>query len=337
MPGDDRLSFVALDFETANHLPNSPCQVAIAVVEQGRLAAERSWLVRPPELYFSERCIAVHGIQPGDVADQPEFDAIWQELWPWLQGRVLLAHHAGFDMGVLAATLRTYHIDYPALEFQCTRLIARRSWPSRNGYGLRPTADMLGIVFRHHDAGEDARACAEIAIAAARVTRTSSLEALEAHLFLERGYLSPEKKNLPRTRRLSKSARSALQLPLKQIEAACEGLQPLAGKRLLLSGSLFGLGPVESTRFLEQLGAAIDPTLTSETELWVIGSDAGESEVVIGSRIEHELNAHQAESLPRLAEADRKPVTRVISQRQLLAMIPGGLQAVRRWVDGYHR
>ncbi len=73
------------------------------------------------------------------------------------------------------------------IEFQCTRLIARRCWPGRTGYGLKPTAEALDISFRHHDALEDARACALIALAAAKQSSSESLEALERQLSIARG------------------------------------------------------------------------------------------------------------------------------------------------------
>ncbi len=160
---NSKLSFAAIDFETANYQSDSPCQVAVVIVEDGRLVSEHSWLIRPRNLYFSERCVAVHGILPKDVINEPEWDEVWDELWPIIEGRVLIAHNAMFDMAVLNSTLGTYDIACPRIDFQCTRLIARRCWPGRSGYGLKPTADMLGITFKHHVAVEDARTCAEVA------------------------------------------------------------------------------------------------------------------------------------------------------------------------------
>ena len=47
--------------------------------------------------------------------------------------------------------------------------MVRATWPERyadDGYGLASVAEHLGIEFKHHDAGEGARATAEIVLAA---------------------------------------------------------------------------------------------------------------------------------------------------------------------------
>ncbi len=74
---------------------------------------ERSWLIRPKTCTFSERCIAVHGILPRDVIDQPEWDTVWGELQPIIDGYPLLAHNALFDLRVLQSTLETYDLACP--------------------------------------------------------------------------------------------------------------------------------------------------------------------------------------------------------------------------------
>ncbi len=124
-----------------------------------------------------------------DVRDQPEWDVVWEQVLSMLEGRVLVAHNAGFDLRVLNATLATYDLACPELEYTCTRLIARRTWPGRTGYGLKPTADALGIAFKHHDALEDSRACAQIAVAAAKHAGASCLDELESRLSITRGKL----------------------------------------------------------------------------------------------------------------------------------------------------
>jgi len=56
----------------------------------------------------------------------------------------------------------------PRLSYLCTLQVARRVWPELPSKGLAALAGHLGIEFRHHNAAEDARACAEVALAAAR-------------------------------------------------------------------------------------------------------------------------------------------------------------------------
>ena len=51
---------------------------------------------------------------------------------------------------------------YPDLEYYCTLVLSRAAWPGLYSHRLPTVASHCGIVFRHHDAAEDARACAEI-------------------------------------------------------------------------------------------------------------------------------------------------------------------------------
>jgi DNA polymerase-3 subunit epsilon len=182
------MRFVAIDFETATQHADSPCQLAAVVVEHGAIVAEHCWLIRPPGLRFNEFNVRLHGISPDQVADQPNWRQRWPEVWSILEGWPVLAHNAPFDLGVLRASLARYRLACPRIEFNCTRLIASRTWPGRPSYALKAVAQQLDLQFRHHDALEDARVCARIALSAAERTETNSLAALEQQLRLERGW-----------------------------------------------------------------------------------------------------------------------------------------------------
>ncbi|MFM8397182.1 MAG: exonuclease domain-containing protein, partial [Pirellula sp.] len=97
-------SIAVLDFETANHQPNSACQLGIAIVEPWKIIREKRWMIRPQRLYFSPRCVAVHGITAKDVLNAPTWDEIWPEVCQWIEGSVMVAHNAGFDANVLMST-----------------------------------------------------------------------------------------------------------------------------------------------------------------------------------------------------------------------------------------
>ncbi len=262
-----------------------------------------------------------------DVVDQPEWDDVWQELWPLIDGRVLLAHNAMFDMAVLNATLTRYGIYCPRIDFQCTRLIARRCWPGRTGYGLKPTADMLGLSFRHHVAVEDARICGQVALAAARTAKSQSLESLERDLYIQRGFVDGTQRVGPKTMRRPKSAKVALRTPIETIAEHCGDIRPFAGKRFYLHGQLLGLEREGAVAFLEKLGAVVDEQAGEATDFWLMGTG------------NPQLDPTPAANIPTVRQpffTDARSsgkVTRIITQRQFLAMIPGGLEAVRKLVD----
>ncbi|MFE1600526.1 3'-5' exonuclease [Methylobacterium sp. ID0610] len=159
---------IAIDFETANERRDSACAVGLAWIEDGRVVRREARLIRPPEMRFSPFNIRVHGIRPEDVAAAPGFAEAMAPFLPEIAGALVLAHNASFDVGVLAAALGACGLPQPAYTSLCTLQLARRQWPGQERYRLSALAAQFGIVFRHHDAGEDAFACAEIALAAMR-------------------------------------------------------------------------------------------------------------------------------------------------------------------------
>ncbi|GLS42940.1 3'-5' exonuclease [Methylobacterium brachythecii] len=172
---------IAIDFETANERRDSACAVGVAWIEDGRVVRRETRLIRPPELRFSPGNIRIHGILPADVRDQPNLPEAMEAFLPDLSNRLVLAHNAGFDMGVLAASLAAWGKPMPAVAYLCTLRVARQVFPDPAGCGLAKVAARLGIRFEHHDAGEDAYACAEIALAAMReigATRVAALPRL---------------------------------------------------------------------------------------------------------------------------------------------------------------
>lgn len=189
-PADAEPDFVALDFETANEHRGSVCAVGIARVQDGRVVHRESHLVRPPDMRFNGINISIHGIRPEDVEHAPTFDRLWPTLEPILRDRVVLAHNAGFDISVLRHVLDAYGIRYPRLSYLCTVQIARRVWPRLPDHKLNTVAGHLGLSLRHHDAEDDAVACADIALHASRAVGAPDLEGLLEHLAIRPGTLS---------------------------------------------------------------------------------------------------------------------------------------------------
>jgi DNA polymerase-3 subunit epsilon len=171
---------LALDFETANERRDSACAVGLAWIVEGRIVERRTHLIRPPDMRFSPGNVRVHGILPADVADQPGFAEVMAPYLADLAGGVILAHNATFDIGVLRDGLRRAGMAVPDLAYLCTVQIARRVFPAPEGCGLGKVARRLGITFEHHDAGEDAYACARIALAAMAETGTEDVHGLAA-------------------------------------------------------------------------------------------------------------------------------------------------------------
>jgi len=183
------MNWVAIDFETANAKYSSACALGIAIVEHGRIIKRASWLIRPRELYFNYYNTYIHGITKEDVKDKPQFNELWGEFKPFLEGKTVIAHNASFDMGVLRHLLDESGIPYPEVHYFCTRVLAKKVWPTLNSYRLNMISAHFGISLKHHDAEEDAVACAEISLRCCDEMGVSRLEDLAMKFGITKGFL----------------------------------------------------------------------------------------------------------------------------------------------------
>lgn len=156
--------FTAFDFETANTQNHSACQLGVAVVENGRIVLEKSWLIKPPTKVFSSSYL--HGITYSTIKDQPTFGELWLEIKPFFERQIIAAHNAEFDIGVLTATLAYYGLFMPEFHVIDSLAVARSAWPALINHKLSTVAAHLNIALTHHDAASDAKACAEIILQA---------------------------------------------------------------------------------------------------------------------------------------------------------------------------
>lgn len=159
------MKFTVIDFETANSKRSSACALGIVVVENGIVIEENAWLIKPSDMHFEGMNIAIHGIRPEQVIHKPEFDILYNNIFKkYLENQLVLAHNASFDMSVLRACLNEYNIPFPNLEYICTVKLSQKLWPDLFNFKLNTVSDYLNFDFKHHDAFDDARACANIAL-----------------------------------------------------------------------------------------------------------------------------------------------------------------------------
>lgn len=174
------LNFTAIDFETANGSPASPCAVGLSKVREGKVVDELALLFRPPwpHDWFAAGNIEVHGITPEMVADAPEFAEALPEMLLFLEADTLVAHNAGFDMRVLTAAASEIKFDLPNFSYACSLQMARKTY-NLESYRLPAVAYAAGHEeFSHHDALADSDACARIVIHMAKRHAVTSIEEL---------------------------------------------------------------------------------------------------------------------------------------------------------------
>lgn len=174
------LTFTAIDFETANGSPASPCAVGLVQVQDGQIVDSLSMLFQPPypHNWFHEGNIRVHGITPEQIADAPQFEEVLPELLLFGAGSPFIAHNASFDMGVLRAAAEAIAFDLPDLSYACSLNMARKTY-NLDSYRLNSVAYAAGHEeFDHHDALADADACARIVLHMAKRHGAQTLEEL---------------------------------------------------------------------------------------------------------------------------------------------------------------
>jgi DNA polymerase-3 subunit epsilon len=174
------LNFTAIDFETANGSPSSPCAVGLVKVSAGKIIDSYQTLIQPPypHDWFEPGNIKIHGIKPSDVVSAPNWETALGEMIEFISGDDLMAHNAGFDMGVLLASIQTIDAEIPDLHYGCSLLMARKTY-NLESYRLNQVAYAIGHEeFEHHDALADSDACARIVIHMAKRHEVESLEDL---------------------------------------------------------------------------------------------------------------------------------------------------------------
>ena len=160
------LDAVVADTETTDLEPARARVVEIAGVRLrgGKLDASNPYrtLVDPGEA-IPAIATKIHGIDANKVADSPRFAAAWQGFVAFSGEAVLIGHHTGYDLAVIARECARAGIAFDPPRSLCVRLLAEAVRPDLPGYSLEQLAVWLGVTIEgRHSALGDARATAEI-------------------------------------------------------------------------------------------------------------------------------------------------------------------------------
>lgn len=174
------LDFTAIDFETANSFQGSPCAVGVVKIRDGQMVAQHHVFVRPPEAasHFSAFNTSIHGITSDDVRDAPTWRQVLAWLIEFIGDDIVVAHNAGFDIGVIRYACMADGIEWPELHFLCSLVISRKAL-SLPSYTLPFVAESVGFRLEdHHNALADAATVVRIVIELARRAGAETLEEL---------------------------------------------------------------------------------------------------------------------------------------------------------------
>lgn len=157
--------YVAIDFETMTTWRASVCSIGLAVIENNKITDTFYSLVCPPSKDENYYCCLTHGIKYKDVKNYPKFDEIWKQIdEKYIKGSTLIAHNVGFEKSCINSCNETFNTNnnYNYID---TLKLSRKYLSQLNKHTLDAVCESLHCDLKnHHNALDDAIACAEIFI-----------------------------------------------------------------------------------------------------------------------------------------------------------------------------
>ena len=256
------VDFVAIDFETATGSYESACALGIAVVRGMQVTETWYHLLQPPQNRYEEANVRVHGITPSQTADAPTLDQLWGEIRHFFEDNLVVAHNARFDTSVLRASLHSSE-GIPNFKWADTVEITRHLIPGR--HSLDACCSYFNIPLEHHhNALDDAVACANVAICCAKLVGCESVKAMQKQ---ERFTVSDFHRRSSYNRFQNKSVR------LSDVKATVEQFDlthPLYQKTLVFTGDL-SVDRAEAVQLAVNKGAVVKSGVSGKTQVVVLG------------------------------------------------------------------
>ena len=138
-------TYCVLDLETTGFSATTEkiTEVGIMKVKDGKVLEEFSTFVNP-EKHIPQRVTEVTNITDEMVKDAETIDKVFPKILKFIEGSVLVAHNAGFDIGFLKQNAKKlgYEFDYTYVD---TLSLAKDLFPNYKKYKLGKIAENLGI------------------------------------------------------------------------------------------------------------------------------------------------------------------------------------------------
>ncbi|WP_338891907.1 exonuclease domain-containing protein [Rhodococcus sovatensis] len=261
--------YTTIDFETANSHRGSPCSVGLVRVRNGVAVDERHWLMRPPEAvdHFSTFNTALHGITADMVVSAPRWREVLPAILDFIDNDIVVAHNAGFDIGVLRHACALDDIAWPDIRFLCTMVLARRALPLPS-YRLPYVVEALGgPAVNHHDALADARGVVDIVRGLAALSECRDLVELAESVGVTIGHMTAGQ--LARNAPHQSSIQSVLVGSDPSNQADADGY--LYGRVVVFTGALLSMTRQVAWDECARVGATAEKSTTKRTNVLVVG------------------------------------------------------------------
>lgn len=153
--------FAVIDVETPSRKNDRISSIAIVLMDECEIVDEFHALVNP-ETDFDLINTKLTGISAATVKNAPVFSDLWPKISSMLEGRILVAHGAAFDLSVLKKTCHAYGLLLPSEQYYCTLALSKQFFPELTRYRLNDLCSEFGLMLEHHHAESDCLACAQI-------------------------------------------------------------------------------------------------------------------------------------------------------------------------------
>jgi DNA polymerase-3 subunit epsilon len=250
--------FIALDVETANADFASICAIGLVHFRASTVFKSLTILI-DPEDEFADANVRIHGICSRDVIGKPTMAKVFPIISAALQDSAII-HHSPFDRTALAQAAVKYGTGGLPCVWLDSCQVAKQTWESfreDGGYGLANLARAFGILFRHHDAAEDARAAGLLLLRAIHDGGASLQDLVD-----EFGYESTVDSGPRRMRPPIYTGKVAQQ-------GSCDG--PLAGETIVFTGSL-QISRAMAAKEASAAGCNVADGVNKKTTILVVGN-----------------------------------------------------------------
>lgn len=156
-------SIVAFDTETsgAYAIESEIIELGAVKWKNGQVADKFSVLLKPSRP-LTEDNIRIHGITNEMLTDASDMKSEILKFCDFIQGSVLIAHHAPFDLGFVAIDIETSRLNFPGTLNLCSSLLSRAVLPATNHKLQTLIKEHNLIGGAAHRAYDDAYACLQV-------------------------------------------------------------------------------------------------------------------------------------------------------------------------------
>ncbi len=140
------VTFVAFDVETTGLSPYQERVIEIGAVKfrNGKIIEEREWLIKPdrPIHPMAQR---THNISMDQLKDSPAFKDIYDEFMAFIDGSVLMAHNARFDVDFIREEILRNDLPLPDAPVVDSLRLFRTWFPQAPSHAMEQLTEHLGV------------------------------------------------------------------------------------------------------------------------------------------------------------------------------------------------